>query len=311
MWWNARLAKLERMSFDNPVPSDDRDGASPPAARGWWRRSARLGAIAAVLVLVLGCIVALRPDDPQRAEADRAPSTVKPSTVAPLPSTTSTLAGVATTAVPAGVPGAPGRLVIATPALDFGPTGVLRQLRLRNPGEQPVLWSAAGAVGWVSVAPASGGIAGGDETLVAVSLDRDRAPEGTIATTIAVTGSEGTARVAVKGTVDHPPRITGEAIDVTEVYAQGDACGPVVATVTATVTEGKGPLAGSVGLGWRRPDQQEHTVVMTSTGPGVWQGGLGPFPASGNIEWWVVATDAGGNRTRGIDRVLPVLDCVP
>jgi hypothetical protein len=297
------------MSFEGPVSGVDGDGAPPSGATGWRRRSVLLGAVAAVLLLLLGSIVALRPDDPQRAEAGRAPSTVEPSTVAPTTSsTTSTAVAVTTTSEQAGVPG---RLVIETQALDFGSSGVLRQLRLRNPGEQAVLWSAAGAVGWVSVAPPSGGIAGGGETLVAVSLDRGGAPEGPLATTVSVTGSEGTVRVAVTGTVDHPPRITGEAIDVTDVYAQGDACRPVVATVAATVTDGAGSAAGSVVLGWSGSDRQEHTVVMTPAGAGVWHGRLGPFATSGNIAWWVLATDSGGNQARGIDRVLPVLDCVP
>jgi hypothetical protein len=301
------------MSFDGPVPRVDRDGV-PPMARGRRHRPALAGAVAVALVLALGYIVVLRPDQAQRAAADRAPSTVKPSTVAPtMPSTTSTSTStsvaVATTSEPAGVPGAPGRLVIATSALEFGSTGVLRQLHLRNPGQQSVLWSAAAAVGWVSVAPASGGIAGGEETLVGVRLDRGRAPEGTLATAIAVTGSEGTARVALTGTVDRPPRVTGEAIDATEVYTQGNACRPVVAKVTASVTDG--PDVGSVVLGWRTPSHPEHTVVMTSTGAGVWKGGLGPVLASGEIVWWVMATDAGGSRARTIGRVLHVLDCVP
>jgi hypothetical protein len=199
--------------------------------------------------------------------------------------------------------------VVATPALDCGSTGVLRQLRLLNPGAQPVLWSAAGAVGWVSVAPASGGIAGGEETLVAVSLDRGRAPEGPLATMISVTGPEGTAQVTVTGTVDRPPRVTGEATDVTEVYTPGEGCGPIFAMVTATVTDMTD--AGSAVIGWRARDLQEHTVAMSSIGAGVWQGRLGPFTASDDVAWWVAATDAGGNPARSDERVLPVLDCVP
>ena len=144
---------------------------------------------------------------------------------------------------------------------------------------------------------------------MAVSLDRGRAPQGPLATTISVTGPAGTAGVALTGTVDHPPQITGEAIDVTDVYPQSSACRPVRAKVTATVTDGSG--VASVALGWRTPDHQEHTLAMTSAGAGVWEGELGPFPASGDIAWWVAATDAGGNRARNVDRVLRVLDCVP
>ena len=301
------------MSFDDPVPSVDRDDAPPTAGRWWRRPSALFGAAAAALALVLGLGIVLRPDQARRAEADRAPSTAPPATVAPtIPSTSSTTAGVpaaTTTSQPAGVGGAPGRLVIATPALDFGATGVLRQLRLSNPGGQAVLWSAAGAVGWMSVTPGSGGIAPGGEALVAVRLDRDRAPEGPIATTISVRGAEGAVPVAVTGAVDRPPRITGAATDVTEVYVDGGDCGPVDATVTVDVTDGQ--AGGSVVLGWRTPDHQEHAAAMAGTGAGAWQGRLGPFPASGDIVWWVVAIDAGGNRARSNDRVLPVLDCVP
>jgi hypothetical protein len=306
------VAKVELMSLDGPASRVDHDGDPRPIVGGWRRRSAQVGAVAAALVLVLAFIVVVRPHQPQRAAADRAPSSVKPSTVAPnapstTPSTTSTTIAVTTTQ-PAVVPGAPGRLEIATPALDFGTTGVLRQIRMVNPGDQPVLWSAAGAVDWLSVAPASGGIAGGDEALVAVSLDRGRAPEGPIATTISVTGPAGAVGVAVTATVDHPPRITGEAIDATEVYPEGSACRPVGAKVTAAVADGSG--VGSVVLGWRASDRQEHTVAMTGAGAGVWQGRLGPFPTSGGIAWWIEATDVGGNRARSVERVLPVLDCV-
>jgi hypothetical protein len=308
------VAKLEQMSFDGLPARVDHDGHPQPMVGGWRRRFALVGAVATALVLVLALVVVLRPHRPSRAAADRAPSTVKPSTAAPAaPSTTgstaSTAVNVTTTGKPVTVPGAPGRLVLTTPALDFGATGVLRQIRLSNPGDQPVLWSATAVVDWVSVAPASGAIAGGDEVLVAVSLDRDRAPEGSLATTISVTGPGGSVGVAVTGTVDRPPRITGDAIDATAVYPQGSACQPQVATVTATVTDGSG--VASVVLGWRTPDRQEHTTVMSSSGGGVWQGRLGPFSASGSIGWWIVATDAGGNRARNTERVLPVLDCVP
>jgi hypothetical protein len=68
---------------------------------------------------------------------------------------------------------------------------------------------------------------------------------------------------------------------------------------------------GAVVLGWRTPDHQEHSVDMTASGPGVWEGGLGPFAAGGDIAWWVVATDGGGSRARSRERVLRVLDCVP
>jgi hypothetical protein len=178
---------------------------------------------------------------------------------------------------------------------------------VRNAGGQPLLWRAGASVAWVSVAPASGAIAGGHDALVAVSLDRARAPEGPFVATLLVTGPGTSAAVTLTGHVDRPPRVSGESSDVDEVYTQGGSCEPEVATVSAAVSDGLGVT--SVVLGWRTPDDVEDTAVMTNGPAGSRRATLGPFADVGDVEWWVVATDTAGNVTRTSTHVLSVVDC--
>ena len=272
------------------------------------RRPRLIAAIAAAMVLAIALVVLLAPDPSEQAVAGRTTTTEPAGVPSSAPTTTvTTTAPTTSTSVPTVVVG-PGRLVVATSALDFGTSGVLRQLRLRNTGDQPVVWTASPTVEWLTAAPGSGGLVGGQEVLVGVSLDRAKAPEGPFLVAISVTGPDGVVPVPATGSAERAPAISAEETDAVLIYSRVGPCVPDTTTVSATVTDGVG--VASVVLGWRTPDDQEHTTAMVSAGGSVWQAELGPFHASGDVAWWIVATDTGGNDTRTSDHALSVVLCV-
>jgi hypothetical protein len=291
---------LERTGSVSSMPRLDSDGV--PDSRS--RRPRWIGAAAAALVLAIALVVLLAPDPSERAVAGRTTTTAPAAVPSTAPTTTVTTTTTTSTTVPTV---APGRLVVATTPLDFETTGVLRQLRLRNTGGQPVIWGAAAPVEWLRFAPRSGGIARGREVLVAVTLDRANAPEGPFSAVISVTGADGVVSVPVTGSVDLGPAISAEGTDAVRVYSRGGPCEPKRAAVSAIVTDGLG--VASVVLGWRASDAQAHTATMVPSSDGTWRGELGPFVVDGDVEWWISATDTGGNDARTNNHVLPVLPC--
>jgi RNA polymerase sigma factor (sigma-70 family) len=294
------LSKLDRIGSVSSMPRLDSDGF--PHGRS--RRPRWIGVAAAALVLAIALVVLLAPDPSKRAVAGRTTTTTPEAVPSTAPTTTVTTTTTTSTTVPTV---APGRLVVATSPLDFETTGVLRQLRLRNTGGQPVIWGAAATVEWLRVAPRSGGIAGGKDVLVGVTLDRAKAPEGPFLVVISVTGADGVVSVPMTGSVDRGPVISAEGTDAVLLYARGGPCEPELTTVSAIVTDGLG--VASVVLGWRTSDAQEHTATMVPIGDGAWRGELGPFVVDGDVEWWISATDTGGNDARTKNHVLPVVPC--
>jgi hypothetical protein len=278
------------------------DGGSSSRRRSRW-----IIVAAAVLGVAIALVVLVAPDPGEQAVAGRATTTTVPPRVPTSAPTTTVTTTAPTTSTVVPIPASPGRLLVATPVLDFGTSGVVRQLQLRNTGEQPVIWSAVETVEWLAVARRSGGITGARDLLVAVTLDRSRAPEGAFSTVIAVTGPGGVVPVPVTGSADRGPVISGEGTDAVLLYARAGPCVPETTAVSATVTDGVG--VASVVLAWRTPDNEDAVVEMVAAGGGVWQGELGPFHESSDITWWVVTTDTGGNGTRSSDHVLPVVPC--
>jgi hypothetical protein len=262
---------------------------------------------AAMMGIAIALVLLFAPDPPERAVAGSTTTSLPAGTSTSAPTTTiTTVAPTTTSSVPA-INVSPGRLVVETSTLDFGSSGVLRQLHLRNTGQQPVIWSAVETVEWLTAAPGSGGILGGLGTWVAVSLDRSRAPEGPFTTAISVTGPDGVVSVTVTGSADRGPVISGEATDAARIFARVGQCVPETTNVSATVIDGSG--VERVVLSWRTVDEQVHTTAMASAGGAVWQTGLGPIHAPGNVVWWITATDSSGNETRTSDHTLPVVLC--
>jgi hypothetical protein len=62
-----------------------------------------------------------------------------------------------------------------------------------------------------------------------------------------------------------------------------------------------------VQLNWRRDGSQRRADMAAEDR--FWTAPLGPFERSGNVVWWIRATDIRGNTTLSPTQTLPVVAC--
>jgi hypothetical protein len=222
------------------------------------------------------------------------------STVSTGPATsTSSSATTATTASTA--PAAPGSLAVSPAAVDLGATRGTAELTLRNGGGEALSWTAAAAVPWLRISPASGRLDAGERFRVTVTADRAGLPEGTADGAVELAWDGPARRVAVSLDVEHAPQIDGLAASPTQIGTTG--CSPDTALVRATVQD-ESSLA-SVTLEWG------GTQVPMTERSGAWYARLGPVDEPGTVAWRVVAADVRGNGAEAAGPPVTVVTCTP
>ncbi|MGE3618967.1 MAG: sigma-70 family RNA polymerase sigma factor [Acidimicrobiia bacterium] len=101
----------------------------------------------------------------------------------------------------------PGRLEADRTVVDFGGTGTVRGLHLRNVGGDGIAWEAT-STSWLGLGPASGVLAPGESVEISLTLDRTGLPEGPFDLPFGLTGPDGsTGEVRVRGSVSRAPTI--------------------------------------------------------------------------------------------------------
>ena len=252
-----------------PLPAPEPD--SPPASpRRWHRPGLALGAAAGVVLVALAALTLTRGDERRIAAA-----------------------------APAG------RLEAPRDPLEIPATAAAAGLELANPGSGILEFSALPGAPWLSVDPATGRVGPGARTRLHVTLDRDRAPEGEATTEIRVRSTGGSTVIPVHAAVERAPGLAG--LTVTPEAAARIGCpgaGPVVARVSVVEESG----VDRVELHQREGRRDETVTTMARDGES-WSAAFGPFPAAGDIHWWVTAIDIRGNATTSPAEVLTVTAC--
>ena len=267
------------------------------------RRRAGAGAAVAIAVAVTtGAVVAGQDGGDPAPTVQATPTTAAPSSTV---STAAVAAGPSSSAAVGAVdpsPGAPataapGQLVVVTPAIDLGATGVEGTVRLRNDGGKAASWRASPGA-HLSASPSAGSVAPGTTASISVVFDRTAAPEGDFAGTVAFAGA---GTVTVRATVDRAPVISNLATDRPRLAAGSSACST---TTASAVVRDESPL--TVTLGWRQGRGPLTTSEMSPAGAGRYTGRIGPVTSGGDVSWFVTAVDARGNRTVSPTQTIPV-----
>ncbi|MGH9001607.1 MAG: hypothetical protein ACRDYV_00615 [Acidimicrobiia bacterium] len=203
-------------------------------------------------------------------------------------------------------PGNPGgRLEAPREPLEISATMAATNLELANPGAGVLEFSAHPGVPWLRVDPAEGRLAPGARVHLQVMLDRDRAPEGEAASTIRLRSTGGSTVIPVHAAVERAPGLSGLTVSPEAAVRTGCAgAGPVVARVSVVEESG----VDRVELHSRSGRRAETVSAMTREGES-WSAVLGPFPAAGDIQWWVTAVDIRGNAATSPPEVLAVTAC--
>jgi RNA polymerase sigma factor (sigma-70 family) len=239
--------------------------------------------------LALLAEVPLLPAPPELRErvlgriATTGPSASAPTTSAPAGSTTA-----ATTSVPTSTTVAPAaRLALSPEVVDLGARARTATFTVRNAGASAIRWRASRSAGWLTAAPAGGGLAPGASVQVTLTADRTGLPEGQLHATALVDVGATRRRVAVQAVVERAPSIH-VTVSPTRIRTLS-LCGDTMARVTAAISDES--TLGGVVLEWGDPVIR----MAMSHLDGTWQADIGPVDRAQTLRWRVVATDARGN----------------
>jgi DNA-directed RNA polymerase specialized sigma24 family protein len=248
------------------------DAVPGPARRGWLRPGLVLGGVAGAGLLLLAGLTLTRGDHEGGTAAGASPG---------------------------------GRLEVPKGPLEIGATVAGATLELANPGSETLEFTARTGAPWLQVAPGGGRVAPGGRLRLSVVLDRQRSPEGDTASDIRLRSTGGSTVIPVHARVERSPVLSGLTVTPEAAVRMGcPGAGPLVGR--ASVVEESG--IDRVELHQRGSDGAETVSAMSRDGES-WTTALGPFPAPGEVEWWVTAFDIRGNAATSPPEVITVTSC--
>ncbi len=254
-----------------PLPPVPDAGPGPATLRRWGRPGLVVGGVIGALFLLLAGLAVTR--------GDREGDTAGPS--------------------------AGGRLEVPDGPLEIGATVAGATLELANPGSETLEFTARTGAPWLQVAPIGGRIVPGGRSRLSVVLDRGRAPEGDTASEIRLHSTGGSTVIPVQARVERPPVLSGLGVTPEAAVKMGcPGAGPLVGR--ASVVEESG--VDRVELHQRGRAGPETVSAMSRDGES-WTAALGPFPAAGEVDWWVTAFDIRGNAATSPPEVITVSGC--
>ncbi len=149
-------------------------------------------------------------------------------------------------------------------------------VEITNRSSRPVDWRATAEARWLEVRPAAGKLEAG-QTFSLLTRVLPSSPEGSLRTTVTVTGGDGSAAAAIyETTIERPPDL---------------ATSIAGCSVTATVEDASGVRVAS--LHWS--DKAGAHKLQMSAGPSSY---IADLPPATPLSWWVVADDTRGNQAR-------------
>ena len=192
---------------------------------------------------------------------------------------------------------------VLSDSINFGDTETEAALQFRNAGGRELSWTVSSTDDAVAVSP-SAGLLGPDESVeVTVLLDRDSLPEGNFGSSLQISGA-GAVDVPVSAAVDRAPAISDLSASRSSIVFGSAAGRCATVAVSATVTD---DLPVIVQVLWQASSSGASEVSATKSGD-TYTATLGPVstPGSGQISWWVTATDERGNAARSNAQAIAV-----
>jgi hypothetical protein len=270
-----------------------------------------LGGVAALILLVVGLLLAFGVDDGEVASETTTTSSSSTSTSSTSTSTSSTSSTSTTSSTTSTTVAAPA-IGLNTSGLDFGTAATDLRFRISNTGGSPFTYSLATPL-HLTVSRSGGTLDPGTFHEVVVTLDRGAAREGPFTGRVTITSAEvGTLQVPVRATIAFRPPVIVEISP-----SQGFVTFPAMTcptTVTVRFTDETPGVTGT--LHWETVPGPEGSAAMTSSGAGQLQGTLGtPATPGAAYEFWVVLVDANGASTGEVPAAHQPLDvettCTP
>lgn len=233
------------------------------------------------------------------------PAPVMPPVPALAPTTTVAATPVASPSATATQPTA-AKLALETKELNLGLETGPRLIHFKNAGSDPLVWRAREDSTWLAVSPASGTLAPGAATQVAVTIDRGALPTGNYSGNVQLQTNAGDRVVPVVMFIS-PTNTTISAFAEPTAPINADGCAdPTTYAVTAEIT-GAAPPRSAV-LYYALNGAAERSKPLTASGPH-YSATLGPFAEPGSVTYSLVITEADGSVNRSASYTLVVQDC--
>jgi RNA polymerase sigma factor (sigma-70 family) len=298
----APLSLRDRVLEDTELVAYRLPGEDTPAGTGGhrWGGGRVTVAAAALLVLAVVATVLLWPDPNKAAAPVQATPTAPAVSTAPAqtlspPASESPSASASESASPDASPTpsetpsqVPGTLTASTRTIDLGRTSSRSTVGVTNTGDLPVSYRVSSGTRWLSVAPATGEVAGGGSARIAIRADRSKVRVGRSTGSILIAWDGGSVKVSVS-LEEHAPAVGAPQAEA------NPSCRQRTVSVTARVTDASG--LASVTLTWTGPNGA-GSATMSGSGS-TWTAPMGPFTLGGDITMQVHATDRYGHTTTG------------
>lgn len=200
----------------------------------------------------------------------------------------------------------PAAVDVVTGSIDFGTSATDALLRFRNTGGRPLPWSVSSNNRAVTMEPFNGTLAAGQTTAIAVRLNRGGIPEGDFAAAVKLVAA-GNTSVPVTATENRAPTITD--LGSTAPWLVFDSTVNCDQARVSAVVADDSPV--TVTISWQQGSGAQSDAPTGGSG-GRYSASVGPITSgSGNLRWWVTATDSRGNTARSPEQAIEVRTTPP
>ena len=188
-------------------------------------------------------------------------------------------------------------------AVEFGASQSERVLTLQTNADSTMTWTITADQPWLTITPSGGSIDPGQTIAVSLAVNRGSLPEGLHTASLVLASSDEQSELPVEVVIPGTgPSISDERLNAPQdpetgaphVYQAG--CEPQVTAfrVSALIEDPSG-VAGVV-LVYTVGGDEPLEAPMEETG-GRWEGAVPPLTRTGNIVYYIQATDEAGNTT--------------
>ncbi len=294
-----------------PVEPPQWRGYDGPSSGDRDRRGMVVGALAGLIILLAAVVIVVSNRTSGNSRTVGLAVTTSTATA-----TTQTSDTTVTTATPVVTPttvvtttiASNGHLIVhgASKALNLGTAASSASVMIGNDGQAPLDFVVTASGVGLTVGPISGTLAPDGGQTLTVAFDRTASSPGPFTGAIKISSPGGSATVNVTAVVDPGPTIVGEVSSQPTVFTGNCPSNPIAtsAVISAQVT-GSQPL-NVVVLHWQSSiPAGTGTMTMTASGS-TYSGQLGPYRATGSVDWWIAAIDMAGVSTMTAHQMLVV-----
>ena len=200
-------------------------------------------------------------------------------------------------------------------SVEFGASQSERVLTLQTSSDETIAWTITADQPWLTITPSGGSINPGETIAVSLAVNRETLPEGLHTASLTLAGSDEQSELPVEVVIPGTgPSISDERLNapqdaetgVPHVYQAG--CEPQVTAfrVSALIEDPSG--VSEVKLIYTVGSDEPLESPMEEAG-GRWEGAVPPLTRTGNIVYYLQATDEAGNTTSSTPVTVELRSC--